>query len=756
MEHMEEKRPAICQWCKGRCHVLAQVRDQRLLRLTLDHSLGDRGLGAQRVKCSRRAAAVAWFYHPNHLRFPLKRSGPRGAAGWEVVSWEQALDEIAERLAAIGKQYRPEAVGLLSGDNWAQFEYGTRFMNLWGSPNYVGPSPICMGPRANVARAIIGWSPAFSITPDTRCIVLLGCNSFVGRPIVYEVSKTAIQNGAKLIAIDPRRTETSANADLWLQLRPGTDAFLLLALIRVIIKENLYDHDFVTRWCFGFDEIKARVEPFTLEEAERVTWVPAQLIRDAALLYATTKPAAFVEGMGVEQQANAVSVIHARWILAALTGNIDVQGGEELPGPHPSYISEREMELTDLLPAAQKAKQIGTQRYRFHGWPLQTELEKLTYRTWGSRAEPPVWYLGQGHAPSLYQAILTGKPYPIRALFCVGANPMVSHPNTRRVYEALKALDLLVVMDTFKTPTGALADFVLPAASWLEKPQAYAYLGLGRSLTASPAVMPAILPGEYDRRDEYGFWRGLGIRLGQVEHWPWQNSEEMLDYRFKPLGLKFGEFARTRTKQILNPPHYKQYEEIGFATPTRKVELYSTLLKKLGYDPLPKYQEEPLTPVSQPELSKKFPLILINGARRIEYMHSDWRQVSVIRKQYPLPVVEVHPETCERLGITDGQWVWIETRRGRVLQKCKVFAGIDPRVVHADFDWWYPEMPEAEPSLFGVWISNINVATEDGDEVCGPEMGSWSLRFNLCRIYPAKPDEIPKDLGSEEAPIKGL
>ncbi len=628
---MQEKRQGTCQWCKGRCQVLAHIKDRRLLRLTLDNSLGERCSGAQRVKCYRRAAAVEWLYHPNRPKFPLKRSGPRGAGGWQTVSWEQAMDEIAERLSAIGKQYRPEAVGLLSGDNWAQFEYGTRFMNLWGSPNYVGPSPICMGPRANVARAVTGWYPAFSITPATRCIVLLGCNTFVSRPIVYGNGNQAIQNGAKLLVIDPRRTETAAAADLWLQLRPGTDVFLLMAMIRCIIKENLYDHDFVRRWCHGFDELQARVERFTPEEAEKVTWVPAQLICEAARLYALTKPAAFVEGMGVEQQANAVAAIHARWILAALTGNIDVAGGEELPGPHSLYLSEREMELTDLLPAAQKEKQIGTDRYKFHGWPLQTELEDLTYRTWGSRAEPPVWYLGQGHAPSLYQAILTGQPYPVRALFAVGANPMVSQADTRRVYAALKELDLFVVMDTFKTPSGALADYVLPAASWLEKPQAYSYLGLARTLSASPAIMPAVVPGEYDRRDEYGFWRGLGRRLGQAEHWTWESSEEMLDDRFQALGLKFQEFARRRGKQVLNPPHYKQYEKIGFATPTGKVELYSTLLKKFGYDPLPDYREEPVTPVSQPELAKEFPLILINGARRLEYMHSDWRQISIIR-----------------------------------------------------------------------------------------------------------------------------
>jgi thiosulfate reductase/polysulfide reductase chain A len=726
--------------------VVAQVEDQHLLRLTLDHSLGDRCAGAQRSRCIRRAAAAEWFYHPQRLRFPLKRVGKRGSANWETIPWEQAWDEIAARLTSISGEHGPEAVGLMSGDNWTQFEYGTRFMNLFGSPNYVGPSPICMGPRANVARAVMGWYPAFSVTVSTRCIVLLGCNPYVGRPIVHRISEEAVRNGAKLIVIDPRRTEASACASVWLQLRPGTDAFLLMAMIRIIIEEDLYDHDFVSRWCYGFEELKIRAEKFDLESAEKVTWVPAPLIQKAARLYAETRPAAFVEGMGVEQQANAAAVIQARCILAALTGNIDVKGGEELPGPHPAYISDREMELGDLLSPGQKEKQIGTDCYKCHGWPIHTELEKSTTRVWGSRAEPPMWYLGQGHAPSLFGAILTGKPYAVRALFSVGSNPMVSHADTGRVYKALNNLDLYVVLDLFKTPSAALADYVLPASSWLEKPQAYSYLGFGRILTASLAVVPSRIPGEHDRRDEYLFWRGLGTRMGQSEHWPWENSEEMLNHRFAPLGVTFDEFVHLKTKAVLNPPAYRQYETMGFATPTGKVELYSTLLEKFGCDPLPDFREEPNTPVGKPELAMEFPLFLINGARRIEYMHTSWRNISAVRRKYPYPVVEVHPQTCHDLNIGAGQWVWIETKNGRVLQKCKPFDGIDPRVVHADFDWWYPEMAESDPSLFGVWFSNVNILLEDGDDVCGREMGSWSLRFHSCRIYAAEPNEIPAEL----------
>ena len=715
-------------------------------RLTLDNTLGDRTTGAQRTPCYRRVSAVEWFYHPQRLKFPLKRTGKKGEGKWELIGWDQVLDEIAGQIAEIRTRNGPEAIALTKGDAWTQDEYSTRFMSLLGSPNYVGPSPICEGPRTNVSRVVMGWYPAFSVSPQTRCIVLLGCNTFVGRPQTHKVMLEAIRKGAKLIVIDPRRTESTAMADIWLQLRPGTDTYLLMAMIRIIIEEGIYDKEFVEKWCHGFSRLEKWVQQFTLEKAEEITWVPSNTIRKAAIMYANTKPGAFVEGMGVEQQANAVSIIHARCILAAITGNLDVQGGDELPGPQEHYISDREIELTDALSEEQKHKQIGTDRYKLHGWPLQTELEKLVWRTWHTRADQAIWYLGQGHGPTLYRAVITGKPYSIKALINGPSNPMVSQSNTRQVYQALKKLDLHVVIDLYKTPSTALADYVLPAASWLEKPQVFSFLGYGRSLTGSASALPPAILGEYDRRDEYQFWRSLGVRMGQKAHWSWESSEELLDDRLKGIGYTFEELSRERIGEIIKPPAYKQYEKTGFATPTGKVELYATLLEKFNYNPLPVYQEEPETPISQPELAREYPLMLLNGARREEYMHSTWRQISSIRKRYPFPVVEIHPQTCKELGILDGQWVWIETRRGRIMQKCRFFDGLDPRVVHADFDWWYPEMPEEEPSLYGVWISNVNVITEDRLEYCGAEMGSWPLRCSLCKIYAAQSHEVPEEL----------
>ena len=741
-----EKEPAICQWCKARCNVLVHIEDQHLHRITLNSTLGERTTGAQRTSCYRRTFAAEWFYHPQRLKFPLKRRGKRGEGKWDLISWDRAFDEIAEHLAKIKRSLGSESIAIKKGDAWTQDEYSTRFMSILGSPNYVGPSPICEGPRANVSRMVLGWYPAFSISPYTRCIVLLGCNTFVGRPQTHKVMLEAIRKGGKLIVIDPRRTESAKMADIWLQLRPGTDTYLLMAMIRIIIEEGIFNKKFVEKWCHGFEKLSKWVKKFTLKKAEEVTWVPTTDIREAAIMYANHRPGAFVEGMGVEQQSNAVSNIHARCILAGITGNLDIQGGDELPGPQEMYITDREIELTDALSQEQKDKQIGTDQYKLHGWPLQTELEKLVSRVWCTRADHAIWYLGQGHAPTLYRAVVTEKPYPIKALISGPSNPMVSQSNTRQVYQAIKKLDLYVAIDLFKTPSTALADYVLPAASWLEKSQVFSFLGYGRNLTASAAALPAAILGEYDRRDEYQIWRSLGIRMGQEQYWPWKSSEELLDERLKQTGYTFKQLAREKTGKVIKPPVYNQYKKTGFATPTGRVELYSTLLEKFNYNPLPVYQEEPETPISQPELAREYPFILLNGARREEYIHSTWRQVSSIRKRYPFPVVEIHHQTGKNLGISDGQWVWIETQKGRIMQKCRFFDGIDPRVVHADFDWWYPEMPEEEPSLYGVWISNINMLTEDSADYCGTEMGSWPLRCNLCRIYAVQSHEIPENL----------
>jgi len=324
-------------------------------------------------------------------------------------------------------------------------------------------------------------------------------------------------------------------------------------------------------------------------------------------------------------------------------------------------------------------------------------------------------------------------------LITAASNPLVIQPNTKLVYKAIKNLDLHVVQDFWMTPTAEIADYVLPAATWLERSSIFNYDDSVNFIYAGEPMIPSRVEGKYERRTDYDLWRGLGIRLGQEEFWPWETLEEALAYRLKPLGFtSVADFLQKRGGILIPPKEEKKYEKVGFGTPTGKVELYSTILEKLRYDPLPKYQEPVESPISTPELAKDYPFILITGGRIQPYYHSEWRQVDAARKKRPYPIVQINPETAADLGISDGDWVWIETPIGRIRQKCQLFGGILPQVVHAEHGWWYPELPGEEPGLHGVWESNINVVINDEPQYCSSISGSWTLRGLLCKIYRAE------------------
>jgi anaerobic selenocysteine-containing dehydrogenase len=315
-------------------------------------------------------------------------------------------------------------------------------------------------------------------------------------------------------------------------------------------------------------------------------------------------------------------------------------------------------------------------------------------------------------------------------MITLSSNPMVTVPNTKLVYQALKRLDLYVVVDFFMTPSAQLADYVLPATTYLERPWLWTYSGV----VGSERAMPKAVPGAYDRQDDYDFWRGLGLHLGQEADWPWDSLEALYDHRLEPIGLTFQQFM-SQGGFLATPKEDKRYQKVGLATPTGKIELYSKTLEALGYDPLPEYEEPPETPYSRPDLAKQYPLILITGGRFQPYYHSEHRQVESLRKMHPEPIMQIHPQTAKNLGLEDGDWVWIETRLGRIQQRCRLFDGIDPRVVHVQHGWWFPEEDGADPSLHGVWRSNCNILIDDDPDTCNSISGGWPLRGFLCKVY---------------------
>jgi anaerobic selenocysteine-containing dehydrogenase len=683
--------------------------------------------------CVRRKAAAEWFYHPERVNFPLKRAGEKGGGKWQKITWEQALDEIAGKLKQIKDKYGGEAISLVMGTGRTEIPPINRLFDLLGAPNSCRQGQICFFPRAKVADAITGYYHLFSVKPTTKCIVAYGVEPMVARPITAQAINIARKNGAKLIVIDPRRTRSASMADIWLQIRPGTDTALMLGMANVIIAENLYDKEFVDKWCYGFEELKKLVKEYNPQKVAQITNLPADLIIKAARLYAANRPACFVEGLGVENQQGNARAFHARWVLSGLTGNIGVEGGDEQAGPYPEIRPAGAVEPIVTMSPEQSAKQLGASRFKLFTAGSLGLQAPYARKVWDTMPMPVV----TAHAPMVYRAAITGKPFPIKAMMCFGANPMITQSNVKMVHQALKSLDLLVVSDFWLTPTAELGDYVLPVASWLERPIIDDSCGYGRFLTSGEAALPASIYGEYEHKTDYDIIRELAIRLGYEKYFPWENLEKYYDYLLEPTGFthqQFVEQVRVKTKV----PQYKRYEDLGFATPTGKIEFHSTVFEKLGYDPLPKYVEPAETEISEPELAKKYPLRLITGGKVRERYHSEWHHVESVRKLHPDPLLQIHPETAASLDIKDGDWVWIETLRGRVRQRAKLFDGILPNVVHAEHGWWLPELPGEEPCLHGVWEMNINVCMNDDPDVCDEITGSWPLKTALCKVYICK------------------
>lgn len=578
------------------------------------------------------------------------------------------------------------------------------------------------------------------VFPDlarAKCVVLWGSNPKESRLIQWHVLKKRINNkDVKIIAIDPLITDAASYADICLQLRPGTDGALALGWIHVIIEEGLYDREFVDKWTYGFKELAERVRDYTPQRVAEITGLDPEEIVQSARLYATTRPACIDRGVATDQLGlNAGRVEQARTILSAITGNIDVPGGDLMSGPSAKFdgkkfICDSELELADKCPAENRSKQIGADRFKLMTWPAW-ELVAPYYEKHHGVPCPQLHYL-EVSTPLAMRQIITGEPYPIKAMITVASNPIMWAPNSRLVLEALTHpnLELHVVLEYWMTPTAQLADYVLPAASWLERPLC----------TTTEDWFPYVIGGERavkplgDRHEDYQFWRELGIRLGQGKYWPWKDLEEVIKYRIAHLEISYEEFVERGG--LFPPREFKKYERAGFATPTGKIELYSTVFEKLGYDPLPYYEEPLESPIRTPERFKEYPLILNTGGRFMPQFHSEHRQLGIgLREKHPDPLITIHPETARKLDIQDGDWVYIETSRGRIKQKAKLSEHIHPNVVNAEASWWFPERPGELPSLFGAFESNANMLTIDDPDALDPLTGAWCNRAMLCKVY---------------------
>jgi anaerobic selenocysteine-containing dehydrogenase len=727
--------------CHGGCGVKLFIRDGKLLKIEGDE---DHPFFQGRL-CPRALAFTQYIYNEKRLKYPLKRTGERGEDKWQRISWDEAFDTCESRLREIRDKYGPESMVFGQGTGRDSGGPILFLAYAYGSPNWTlfGLSGIsCFTPRLAAMHTIEGdatfpdaaqFSPLRYKDPEWKtpaCLISWARNLqgsqctdhyFTGHWVT-----DMMKRGTRLIVIDPVCSWEASRAEIWLQLRPGTDGALALGLLNVITTENLYDKEFVEKWTYGFDKLKQRAQEMTLEQVEQITWVPKEKIIEAARLYATSKPAAIRFGQPLDSNAEATSTIHALNCLWAITGNLDIPGGNVICRPpfgvtiYP-YSTQEVIQLygQEMVNNLTK-KRIGADRY-----PLVKN-----FRSWAL-------------SDMVLEQMESGKPYPIKGLWCQSNNFMANTAqDPRRHYEAVRKLEFNVVVDTFMTPTAqAIADIVLPAGTFPEKDSVFS-----TGVILNP-IQKVLTVDECKSDWEINF--ELARRLSP-EAVPWKDVRELLSYRLKPSGMDFAElnekhWALTPKNHPSGGSPYYRHEKgqlradgkPGFRTPTGKVELYSTVFESYGLDPLPHHKEPIESPLSTPEIYKEYPLILITGRRNGVFFHSEHRQIPWLREIEPEPTVELHPDTAKKLGIEAGDWVWIEGVRGKLKRKARLTATIHPAMAHALHGWWYPEKSGKAPYFNGIWELNVNQLIPMGGQ-SSSGFGGAPNKTMLCKIYKVK------------------
>jgi anaerobic selenocysteine-containing dehydrogenase len=721
-----EVKKVLCASCDISCSVAAEVDDGKLLRIRAS----DNPFFKDNI-CMKGIAAPKGFANPNRILKPLKRVGERGSGDWEEVSWDAAMSDIGQRLRKIIDDHGPEAWAT-STSQWntsTDYGMGRRLMNLTGSPNWISGVALCAGNTAAINRMTYGWFP-FPDFGNTECIVLFGHNPkrHSWTPI-YNNIRNAQRRGAKLIVLDPRRSENAEQADLWLPLKAGTDTAMCMGWLKVILDEGLYDEAFVAQWTHGFEEFRARVDEFPLERVAEITGVDAELIAKAARMYATNGPSIIPWTPITDQQRNSTSAIRLHCALRALCGYVDVPGGEVLGGFNPDIVPESEIEMHEALSQAQRDKQLGSDTHPAFTYRGTAALAEPTKRVWGREYANLVTGSYMANPSAVFRAMAYGEPYPVKAFFFLGNNPLMSYANMPLIHEALMNQDLIVGHEQFMTPTAQLADYILPADAWTER----SWIADSWSWTsvARPSQQAVEAPGEC--KSTFEFWRLLGHELGHDEHIPWSSLKDIHDYRLKGTGHDFESFSEA-FEVYPGALEFKKYEKTGFATPTGKVELKSTILEELGFDALPYYREDP-------PVDPAYPLSMFTGVREDEYFQTGHRHIEELRKRRPEPQTFLAPETAAEWNVAHGEWVEVENKTGRIKIQVAVREDMPPGLVRIPHGWWKPEMEQGLGKLSGAWDHADAQLCPDDEDYLDREQGIPHLKGIPCRINKLGADE---------------
>ena len=651
---MTETRHGLCGICPAGCFVTATLEDGRLVKVEPQDG---NPLG---MICQIGRHSPEIVHDPDRLLYPLRRIGPRGSHDFERISWDQAFESIVERLQETKRDFGPEATAIYTGRGSFDMALCDIFQPAgvavssassvlfpFGSPNTLGVGALCYVSFAMIAPHVTMGEMLSTMETDleqSELIVIWGANPATDSPPLAHLQiLQARQRGSEVIAIDPRRAETAVESGAeWVPIRPGTDGALALGMINVLVEEELYDEHFALEWTVGFDDLCSYVQHFRPEVVEVITGVPAGKIRELARRIASSRGACPIMYTGLEYSDSGVQAIRAVFTLWALAGQLDVPGGLLFRMKENIFPQNR----SRLIPNPDVRKALGRDRF-------------------------PVYsaYRGESHAIALPEAVLKGEPYPIRTLVVLGGSLITAWPQPAIWRKTLEALDFLVCINRYHTADSAYADIVLPAATYYE---ITSYMRFG----ALFKIRERLVASQGEARNDFLILAELAQRLGYGDLYP-QSEEEMLRFALQPSGFSLEE-ARAAGGEVRVPTVMMQYKkwqkgllrpdgQPGFNTPSGKFEIASSILAEHGYDPLPVYTEPTEGPLANPDLARKYPLVFNSGARTAFDFRSQHHGVPGLAKRHSQPPVTLNREDAGALGIEEGERVWVETLRGRVL-----------------------------------------------------------------------------------------
>ena len=704
-----------CRLCLVRCGMLVEAHDGAAPRV---HVKGDRAHPLSRgYLCPKGKASVDMTLSPKRVLYPLRRDGARGAGRWRRVTWDEALDDIAARLKSIIAEHGARAVAVQSLPPKDYFAYDL-FLDAIGSPTFFKhDSHQCFTPQ--LIADVLSYGnlltyPAFTELNGTDVLVLWGINLAETNASKHQRVRDATRKGCRTIVVDPRPTQAAREAALWLRVRPGTDAALALGILNAMIANGWYDRAFVAQWTLGFEALAARAAQYPPGRVAEIAWVPERDIVEAARLIGEARRPALYTFIGATMGGNSIATMRLMGFIPALAGHIDREGANGFLPPSgvrmPSYYGAD--------PSLGQTRNLG---------------EMLSADKFPLFAGPKAITAPYPHPRQVIDAMLTGKPYPVRALW-TSCNPMVGLEDTYGTLRALQALDLLVVSELFETPTARLADYVLPITTHLESNAIAEYSGLNIVCARVRALAPR---GE--AREEGWAVIEVAKRMGYGERLPVQTYEELLDYRLEPLGISFaqlaaqGTYTRPSTQEKYLSGKLRRDGKPGFNTPSGKIEFASGTLAAHGYDPLPDFVEPPLSPYSTPQLAREFPLVLISGTRTVEFYSTLGIEVPRLLKRHPYPTLEMSPQTAARFGLKAGEWAEISapTTERTIVRRVALMEGLHPDVVNAEGLWYMP----GEDLIAGTLAVGANVLTPLRDDV-DPVIGGSIARCILCKVRP--------------------